>query len=355
MKKHILLLCGGQSEEHEVSLRSAANVYKALDQTKFDISIVGIDHQGQWHKLSPAVLLEHTGMSALESKPVEVASLSLRPGNNQQLISAELLPSLPKVDVVFPILHGTNGEDGTVQGLLRLMNTPCVGSEVLGSAICMDKDVSKRLLEAASIPVAKALVFHRYQQPLDFEKIVHSLQLPFFVKPCNSGSSVGVSKVHNQAEFEKALHLAFAHDKKILIEEAINGREIECAVLGNDENLATAVLGEIIPHHEFYSYEAKYLDENGATLVTNPDLPEAVVKKIKAYAMEAFKVLSCADFARVDFFLTPDNKIYLNEINTIPGFTSISMYPMLWQASGLSYEALIEKLIELAILRHHKN
>ena len=347
MKKHILLFCGGQSSEHEVSLRSAANVFKAMDPEKFDISIVGIDHQGQWHKLNSEALLKHHGMTQVETKPREFSALTLQPGEKNSLIKAEHMPSLPKVDMVFPVLHGPNGEDGTIQGLLRLMNMPFVGCDVLGSAVCMDKDVTKRLLRDANIPMADFLTFYAHQQPLDFETIKDRLKLPMFVKPCNMGSSVGISKVSTKEEFEVAVKLAFTHDKKILIEEAMVGREIECAVLGNEDAKAS-VLGEIIPRGEFYSYEAKYLDENGASLVIPADLPEEVTKKVQAYALEIFRLLECSDLARVDFFVTKDNQIYLNEVNTMPGFTSVSMFPMLWQATGVSYPALIEKLIDLA-------
>lgn len=353
-KKHVLLFCGGQSSEHEVSLRSAANVYKAIDPAKYDVSVIGIDHQGAWHKLSGQVLLEHQGMTQVETKPREISDLAVKLGDHKNLLQSQQVSHvLDKVDVVFPVLHGPNGEDGTIQGLLRLANLACVGSDVIGSAICMDKDVSKRLLRDAGIPVADFLTFRAGQPLMTFDEVVQHVGLPFFVKPCNLGSSVGISKVHHKDEFEPAVEKAFAHDQKIIIEKYIKGHEIECAVLGN-ENPKASVLGEIIPHHEFYSYEVKYLDENGASLVIPANLPEAVAAKVQQLAIAAFQVLECCDFARIDFFVTDAGEIYLNELNTLPGFTSISMYPMLWQATGLSYEALIENLIELARARFEK-
>jgi D-alanine-D-alanine ligase len=254
---------------------------------------------------------------------------------------------------VIPVLHGPNGEDGTIQGLFRLLGVPFVGSDVLGSAICMDKDVMKRLLRDAGIRQANFCVY-RDDQKIDFAEVVKKLGLPFFVKPCNLGSSVGISKVHVADEFEKAVAEAFLHDRKVIIEEAIKGRELECAVLGNGEPKAS-VVGEIIPHHEFYSYEAKYLDENGASLEIPAKLPESISDEVRRLAIKAYQVLECADLARVDFFLSEKNEIYLNEVNTFPGFTSISMYPMMWEKSGLSYADLIENLIQFAHARHKKN
>lgn len=352
-KKHVLLFCGGQSSEHEVSLRSAANVCKALDSQKFDVSVIGIDHQGNWHQLDKQVLLEHSGMQSVESKPCAHKELAIKIGDQKNLLQSQQKALLMNaVDVVFPVLHGPNGEDGTIQGLLRLANLACVGSDVLGSAVCMDKDVAKRLLRDAGLPIPHFITL-RDNQAADFDAVVQELGLPFFVKPCNLGSSVGVSKVKTRADFLPAIAQAFLHDRKILLEQAMVGQEIECAVLGNDEPKAS-ILGEIIPCGEFYSYEAKYLDDDGAVLQVPARLEEAVAKKVQAYAIQAFKVLECADLARVDFFVLENGQIFINEVNTLPGFTSISMYPRLWQESGLSYAALIEQLIELALVRHRK-
>ncbi|MCD6048390.1 MAG: ddlA [Gammaproteobacteria bacterium] len=353
-KKHLLILCGGQSSEHEVSLRSAANVYKAINPEKYDVSIVGIDLSGRWHKLNPKALLEHQGMTRVESKPKDIQDLVLNVGDTQDLIRAPSQAlAISKIDMVIPVLHGPNGEDGSMQGLLRLMGLPFVGSDVLGSAVSMDKDVMKRLLRDAGVCQAKFLTFRDYQK-VDFDAVVEALGLPFFVKPCNLGSSIGVSKVSSREEFDSALREAFLHDRKIIIEEAIKGREMECAVLGN-ENPKASVVGEIILHHDFYSYEAKYLDEKGATLEIPAKISSELSDKIRALAIKAYQVLECADLSRVDFFVTEDEKVYLNEINTFPGFTSISMYPMLWEAAGLPYTTLIESLIDLACARHEKD
>jgi D-alanine-D-alanine ligase len=258
-----------------------------------------------------------------------------------------------KIDVVFPVMHGTFGEDGTIQGLFKIFNVPFVGPNVLGSAICMDKDVAKRLLRDAGIPTAKFLVFREDQKKeISFEKIKKELGFPFFVKPANLGSSIGISKVKNENDFSLAIKEAFLYDSKIIIEENISGKEIECSVLGN-ENPLVSVLGEIIPAHEFYSYDAKYLDANGAKMAIPAKIPLPVAKKIQALAKKTFQTLCCEGMGRVDFFLTKDNQIFVNEINTIPGFTSISMYPKLWEKTGIPYSQLIDTLIDLAIKRHN--
>ncbi|MBI4084812.1 MAG: D-alanine--D-alanine ligase, partial [Candidatus Levybacteria bacterium] len=291
------------------------------------------------------------------------------------------------VDVVFPVLHGTYGEDGTIQGLLKLANIPFVGASVLGSAVGMDKDVMKRLLRDAGLPVARFIVvkrsdviarseapYHLVQgeatkqsqrdrhgrlgRPRDdkgisFNEIVKQLGLPFFVKPANAGSSVGVSKVHNEKEFASAVNTAFSYDSKMLVEEFIKGREIECSVLGN-ENATASLPGEIIPTHEFYDYDAKYIDEKGAALQIPATLQQKKVKEVQALAVKAFQTLCCEGMARVDFFLNKNGKFFVNEINTIPGFTKISMYPKLWEASGVPYSELIDRLIQLAIERHKR-
>ena len=260
--------------------------------------------------------------------------------------------SLGRIDVVFPVLHGAFGEDGTVQGLLKLADLPFVGAGVLGSAVGMDKDVAKRLLRDAGIAIARFLVFQVWQrEEIHYADIVSQLGLPLFIKPANAGSSVGVAKVTDEGQFAAAIDDAFRFDRKILIEEAIVGREVECAVLGNDRPEASAI-GEIIPAHDFYSYAAKYIDENGAVLAIPAQLSEEAVRKVQKTAILAYQTLCCEGMARVDFFLKSDNTVVVNEINTIPGFTAISMYPKLWEISGLSYPALIDRLIRLALERH---
>ncbi len=319
MKKKIKvgILFGGKSAEHEISLISAGNVIKALDTKKYQALLIKIPRTGAWPSSS------------------DVQKLS-------------------RVDVVFPILHGPLGEDGTVQGLLKLADLPFVGAGVLGSAIGMDKDVLKRLLRDAHIPIPKFLVFKDSEKTnISFAKVAKVLKTPFFVKPVNMGSSVGISKVHNAKEFSPAINHAFKFDSKIIIEENIIGREIECSVLGNDKPIAS-LPGEIIPTHEFYSYEAKYLDENGAGLIIPAKLSKKIISEIKNLSIKVYKILECEGMARVDMFITNKGKIVINELNTIPGFTKISMYPKLWEASGISYSALIDKLIQLAIERHRK-
>jgi D-alanine-D-alanine ligase len=279
--------------------------------------------------------------------------LALVPGqDNRSIIDFKTESSSPAIDVIFPVLHGPYGEDGSVQGLLKLANIPYVGPGVLGSAIGMDKDVQKRLLHAAGIPVGRFVAVTRSERKhLSFDKVSKELGMPLFVKPANLGSSVGISKVHNEQEFEPAIEKAFEFDRKIVIEEFVECREIEVAVLGNDDPIAS-IPGEILPKHEFYSYEAKYLDENGAGLEIPAKLTDEQTEHIRKLAVETFKTLCCEGMSRVDFFLTKDGRFLVNEINTIPGFTNISMYPKLWEATGIPYSELLDRLIQLAIERH---
>jgi len=259
-----------------------------------------------------------------------------------------------RLDIIFPVSHGRFGEDGTVSGLLKLANIAFVGAGVLGSAVGMDKDVMKRLLRDAGIPIGRFITVNRYSsKEISFEDARAELGLPLFVKPANLGSSVGIHKVTERAAFERAVRDAFNYDNKILIEEFIMGREIECSVLGN-ENPIASVPGEILPRHEFYSYEAKYLDENGAVLDIPAKLPPATSERIRQLAIKTFSTLCCEGMARVDFFLRNGEEIIVNEINTIPGFTRISMYPKLWEATGISYSELIDRLIQLAIERFER-
>jgi len=254
------------------------------------------------------------------------------------------------IDVVFPILHGPFGEDGTVQGLLKLANLPFVGAGVLGSAVGMDKDVMKRLLRDAQIPIGKFLAFTRCEK-ISFAKVKNALGMPLFVKPANLGSSVGISKVIKPAQFAAAVKEAFRYDNKIIIEEFIQGREIECSVLGNDKPIAS-LPGEIIVNRDFYSYDAKYIDDNGARLEIPAKLPKRVIKNVRELALRVYKELGCEGMGRIDFFVQANGQVVVNEINTIPGFTKISMYPKMWEATGISYSKLIDRLIQLAIARH---
>jgi len=355
-KIKVAIIFGGKSTEHEVSLQSAKSIISAIDKNKYEVQLIGIDKTGKWflNEQSHYLLNEHNPkLVQLNKSNIEI-SLAAKE-NSGAIVNVKTNQRLSNIDVVFPVLHGSFGEDGTIQGLLKSMNIPFVGADVLGSAIGMDKDVAKRLLRDANIAVADFITLTKKNpDEFTFLQIQEKLGLPLFVKPSNAGSSVGVHKVTNEMEYQNAIADAFQYDKKILIEEAIVGREIECAVLGNDTPMAS-VVGEVIPNETFYSYEAKYINEDGAILEIPANIDPEVAQQIRDIAVRAFKVLCCEGLARIDFFLKPDNTIILNEINTMPGFTNISMYPKLWEASGLGYSRLIEQLIELALKRHEEN
>ena len=356
-KTRVGVLFGGKSAEHEISLLSARSVINAMDKNKYDIVLIGIEKSGEWflHENIDQCLknADNPKLIQIQNAKESVALVPKELGNPFVSLSSRQGIGEP-LDVVFPVLHGTYGEDGTIQGLLKLANIPFVGAGVLGSAVAMDKDVMKRLLKEANIPIAKFITVSSFQaKKIKFAEIKEKIKLPLFIKPANLGSSVGISKVKNESEFYEKLNFAFQFDHKVLIEEYIPGREIECSVLGN-ENPIVSLPGEIIPHHEFYSYEAKYLDPNGAHFEIPAKLTSSEIQQIQEYAIKAYQALCCEGMARVDIFLTQDGQIFLNEINTLPGFTSISMYPKMWEASGLPYSSLIDKLIELAIDRHKK-
>jgi len=354
-KIRVGILFGGRSAEHEVSLQSAKNIIDAIDSKKYEVVLIGIDKKGRWHLSEGSRLLLPAVESGLPELPDKGENLALVPGKQEdQLVAFSGQQKLGRLDVIFPVLHGPFGEDGTVQGLLKLANIAFVGAGVLGSAVGMDKDVMKRLLRDAGIPIGRFITVNRYSsKEISFEDARGELGLPLFVKPANLGSSVGIHKVTERAAFERAVRDAFNYDNKILIEEFIMGREIECSVLGN-ENPIASMPGEILPRHEFYSYEAKYLDENGAALDIPAKLPPATSERIRQLAIRTFSTLCCEGMARVDFFLRNDEEIIVNEINTIPGFTRISMYPKLWEATGISYSELIDRLIQLAIERFER-
>ena len=354
-KIRVGVLFGGRSAEHEFSLQSAKNIIGAIDTNKYEVVLIGIDRKGQWHLNEESRVLLLAAESGLTALPEGGENLELVPGEgDEQLVALSGQQRLSPLDVIFPVLHGPFGEDGTVQGLLKLANIPFVGAGVLGSAVGMDKDVMKRLLRDAGIPIARFTVANRYSpKAIGFDSVRRQLGLPFFIKPANLGSSVGIHKVKNRQAFKHAICDAFNYDNKILMEEFINGREIECSVLGNDNPIAS-LCGEILPRQEFYSYEAKCLDENRAVLEIPAKLPLAISERIRKLAIKAFSVLCCEGLARVDFFLRNGREIIVNEINTIPGFTRISMYPKLWEASGISYRELIDRLIQLAIERFER-
>jgi D-alanine-D-alanine ligase len=352
-KTRVGIIFGGRSSEHEVSLQSARNIVDAIDKSRFDIVLIGIDKEGQWHLNDASDYLLHAENPALIALNRSNRALALVPGQReQQWIETSSTQALGQIDVIFPIVHGPLGEDGSIQGLLRIADLPFVGSGVLGSAVCMDKDVTKRLLRDAGLPVVPFLTFNRLTAArTTFNEVIETLGSPVFVKPANQGSSVGVSSAETEADYHEALAQAFAYDTKVLVERAVKGREIECAILGNDDPIASTC-GEIVVHKGFYSYDTKYIDDNGAEVRVPTDLPDAVSEHIRTLALEAFKVLGCAGLARVDVFLTAKGEVLINEVNTLPGFTNISMYPKLWEASGVSYRDLITRLIELAQERH---
>jgi len=383
MKKlRVGVLFGGRSGEHEISLLSAASVFKAIDKDKFEVIPIGITKEGRWvtsgeaerllsgkppheerhlragdPEATPAAAVLQNGEAFV--MPPEPHGAGLQPFQTDAL-ARRVSDRAINVDVIFPVLHGTFGEDGTVQGLLELADIAYVGGGVLGSAAGMDKDVMKSLFRAAGLPIVKHVTVLRSEweaQPKKVQKLVESkLTYPVFVKPANLGSSVGISKAHARKELGPAIDEAAKFDRKIVIEEGVGGkrhkaREIECAVLGND-NPEASIAGEIVPSAEFYDYSAKYLDE-GSQLIIPAKLSKSEMKKVQQLAIAAFRAVDCSGLSRVDFLMDPKmRKIYLNEINTMPGFTSISMYPKLWAASGVSYPDLIERLIQFGLDRH---
>lgn len=350
-KLRAAILFGGKSAEHEISLISAMNIIKALDRAKYEPMLIGISKSGEWY------LQDESVFQALDPNPKTIAlpdlsrPIGVIPGENApHLLDLNSREALPEPDVAFPILHGPYGEDGTIQGLLRHLNWAFVGPDVVGSAVAMDKDVAKRLMTQAGIPNAPFLAYRKHERDsIRYEEVCKSLKLPLFIKPANMGSSVGISKVTDAAGFDEALDLAFRFDLKIVIEEGLVGREIECAVLGNANPRGSAI-GEIVPEDGFYDYESKYIDDKGATLLLPaPDMDAETVKRVQEMAVKTYEVLECRGLARVDFFLAPDGELFVNEANTLPGFTKISMYPSLWGISGIDYPSLIDQLLQLAL------
>lgn len=356
-KLRVAVIFGGRSAEHEVSLQSARNVVGALDPDKYEPVLIGIDREGRW-------FLNENSLSLLNAEDPRLIALgagerrvALTPdGEDGAIVERGQGPDLPtatdglgRVDLVFPVLHGPYGEDGSIQGLARLANLPCVGADILGSAVGMDKDVMKRLLRDASLAIAPFRSFTTAEAAIaGYDEAVAELGQDLFIKPANLGSSVGISHVLDREAYVEGVRAAFRYDMKIIVETRITGRELEVAVLGNEEPLAS-IPGEIVPAEDFYSYEAKYLDENGAALVIPARLTTAEEAALRSAAITAYRALCARGMARVDFFLEASGRVVVNEINTIPGFTSISMYPKLWEASGLPCPALLDRLIELAI------
>lgn len=351
----VAIVFGGRSAEHEVSLQSARNVVNAIDKTKYEPVLFAIDRQGNWflnEDTLPLLNEESPELIKLINSAKEVAIVPSGKQGEVVQIDAGLLDGA--IDVIFPVLHGPYGEDGSIQGLAKLANVPCVGSGILGSSVAMDKDIAKRLLKSADLAVADYRVLRNPK--LDskmLDEMVLQLGLPVYVKPANLGSSVGVSRAETKEEIEKAVAYAFEYDTKVLVERMVTGREIECAVLGNDVPLASSV-GEIVAEGQFYSYDAKYINEDGAKLIIPAVLEESVTQKVQEVAVQAFQALECSGMARVDVFVTSDNEVIVNEVNTIPGFTKISMYPKLWAHTGIEYQELIDCLLTLAISEHEK-
>src|SRR3989442_14410997 len=387
MKKlRVGILFGGRSGEHEVSLLSAASVLNAIDKSKYEVVPIGITKEGRWltsaeaEKLlngktpqhdarhlragdpetTPAAAVLAAGEAVVVPPKPQKSGASLAPFQTDPALTRRASDRAINVDIIFPVLHGTFGEDGTIQGLLELADIPYVGAGVLGSAAGMDKDIMKSLFRAAGLPIVKHVTILRSDwetEPKKVLKLVKSkLKYPVFVKPANLGSSVGISKAHDHKELGPAIEEAAKFDRRIVIEQGVGGkkqkaREIECSVLGNDKPEAS-LPGEVVPGKEFYDYAAKYLDE-GSELIIPAKLTKAETRKVQQLAIGAFKAVDCSGLARVDFLMDPKTrKIYLNEINTMPGFTAISMYPKLWAASGISYPDLIGRLIQLGIERH---
>lgn len=354
MKKiRVGVVFGGKSAEHEVSLQSAKNIINAIDKKKFDVSLIEVDKNGNWKLCNSTNHIENDTNIHLMLSHKSGENIAILPGESENhMIEFKSIEKLPKIDVIFPIIHGTHGEDGTLQGMLKLANIPFVGSDVLGSAICMDKDISKKLLISAGLEVAPYVsVYQHMRSEISFFDVKSILGMPVFIKPANQGSSVGISKVFTENEYNNALDLAFMYSEKVLIEQAIHGKEIECAILGNYRPKAS-ICGEIEVKGPFYSYEIKYLEPETAKIYIPARISEQDSNNIREVALKSFKALECSGMARVDVFLTKESRIIINEINTLPGFTNISMFPKLWESSGIDYSELISILIELALERH---
>ncbi|HVY24189.1 MAG TPA: D-alanine--D-alanine ligase family protein [Steroidobacteraceae bacterium] len=366
-KIRVAIVFGGKSAEHEISIVSAMSVYEALDKAKYDVELIGIDKNGRW------TLPDLQWLLAQRARPREIMldqvpyTIALHPGQSSGSLQVEegihgrtlrlqntgVDGLLAPVDIVIPILHGANGEDGTIQGMLELAGLPYVGCGVLGSALCMDKDMAKRVLRDAGLPIVPFITVRKASWAKEPDQIIseaeRSFGYPYFVKPANAGSSVGVNKIKSIDHAQEKINDSFNYDSKVLIEKAIDARELEVAILGNDDPSAS-IVGEVIPRKEFYSYEAKYLDNQGARLeIPAKRLSKSQTNEIREIAINAFIALECSGMARVDFFIDrKSGELFINELNTIPGFTPTSMYPKLWGASGVSYTQLLDRLVELS-------
>lgn len=341
-KLKVAIIFGGKSTEHEISILSTKSILNQIDLVKYDLSLIKIDLDGNWFLLS-----------SLDTDDTQMTPIALTKGENgAKIINSSNGQAISQIEVAFPVLHGTYGEDGTIQGLLKMCNVAFVGCGVFASSACMDKDFTKRLLRDAGIAIAPYFTFTSVNQ-FSYEEIERKLGAPLFVKPASLGSSVGVRKVNNKKDFEAAIIDGFKYDIKVIVEPSIVGREIECAVMGN-ENPKASLPGEVVSNTEFYSFQSKYVDKDGANIQIPVNLLGHQIQLIRKTAVKAFQALGCEGLARVDFFFTEDGTAMINEINTLPGFTNISMYPKMWEATGIAYPELIDLLIALALERFEK-
>lgn len=345
--QNILLFFGGKSAEHEVSIRSAKNIYTSLNKEKYKVTLIGITKTGSWILFKDSTVFDLISLVDEDLQAHEKVCLVC--DNGKPYLLNRKTYQVTAVDLAFPVMHGTMGEDGTIQGLFEMANLPYVGCGVLGSAIGMDKEFMKKVLLYEKLPTAKYLTL-RKSRTQSFAEIKNQLGLPFFIKPANAGSSVGVHKIKDETSFKTQLADAFKYDHKVLAEEFIKGREVECSVMGLNQTAKSSLPGEIIPQHEFYSYEAKYIDDNGASFKIPADLPKEIENKIREVAIKAYEVLGCDGLTRVDFFVS-GNDILINEVNTLPGFTKISMYPKMWEVSGVSQAQLTQSLVDFGFAR----
>lgn len=352
-KLNVAVFFGGKSAEHEISLISAQNVIKSLDPQKYNAHLIAIDQNGKWYYQKNKELLFKTDdpkRIKIEDKSIPIMLSPV--ANDHRLINSHTMKTETTIDVIYPILHGTYGEDGAIQGLAKMANLPCVGCGILGSSVGMDKEIMKRVLSANQIKNAPYKTIRRNDTPYPgYDEVKKELGSELFVKPSNMGSSVGITHVKSSSDWKGALKYAFDYDNKIIVESRIRGREVECAVMGNLDPKAS-IVGEVIPKGGFYSYESKYIDEDGAVLEVPANITDADQKMIQEVSINTYKVLECRGLTRVDMFLTEDGQCYINEVNTLPGFTKISMYPTLWKLSGVPISELVDRLIQYAIAEH---
>lgn len=352
MKKNkIALIFGGKSPEHEISIISARNIYNAIDKVKFEIVLIGISYNGKWFLESEENLQDKACVVGKAAIPIA----AVFGHQNNKFLRLDNYQYIDNIDAVLPITHGPNGEDGTLQGVLTHLDVPFVGPGVLGSAVAMDKDFTKKILRDAGIGHAEGITFYQHEiNNISYKDTTNKLGDILFVKPCNMGSSVGVSKVTSETEFYTAINEAFKFDRKILVEKAVQGRELECAVMGN-EMAEVSTVGEVVMEKGIYDFENKYVSDNAKIYIPAQNLTDEQMQKVRNTARAAYIALGLEGLSRIDVFLTTKDEVIINEPNTLPGFTAVSMYPKLWDASGLAYNILIEKLIELAILRHQRD